>query len=209
MRKKVWYHGCDCGEGRLEEIAKTGKASGDYIKFYECNLCPNIYSQKLYATGWCQGGTKLKPYEGKLTKDDIKQYIPQERGGCLPAVEQRIMNKKNPAQPQPVQKKVRKKKKVWYYQCDCQQGLLRNFASTKHAGYGFMKFYSCNQCDNLYWQKYTPYSATKLIQYKGQLTKDDIREHIPNSGGANLESIEDSVMRKKKNTQAAGSKANP
>jgi len=201
MRKKVAYYGCSCGEGRLEEIAKTNDSRGNSLSFYDCVLCHEAYYQK--HSSWNRGNKRVQAYDGVLTKDDIKQYVPQENGNDLSRIEMKVLRKKNPESQPTTTKPKPKAKKTWFYKCDCQPGVLTVIAKTKAHDGEFMKFYGCHECDNVYWQKFycsnwdRQNGATKLMPYKGTLTAEDIRQYMPTETGANLERMEKSVAKKK------------
>lgn len=205
MRKKVWYYKCDCGEGRLEEIAKTRKSGSGSASFFDCNLCSGLYWQKHYKKNYGYGGSSpLAQYYGGLTKDDIKQYAPNEDGNDINNLERRIMEKKNSSASEEPEKKKSKPKKTWFYKCDCEPGILNQIAKTKAQGREFLKFYGCHECSNVYWQRfyggwYTR-GATKLLPYNGSMSREEIKHFASGESGSDLGRVEKQVLKKAKAT---------
>lgn len=108
MVKEVRYLQCDCEEGKLEHIASTkGEGSinsmrgecGTYrsTHFFGCNKCDAVY--RIYSAqpsvNWEDiFFERLRKYEGKLTKEEIKQYASECKGGIKSEDEERIMKRR-------------------------------------------------------------------------------------------------------------------
>jgi len=111
MPQDINFIQCDDGEGRLEVIAQTqthkGMQYGDPIEstfFYKCTHCQGIF----YGNGASESdsvqASTIEPYDGQLTEQEIREFMPEEKGNFYLSDEDNIMAK---SRPEKFERKVR------------------------------------------------------------------------------------------------------
>ncbi len=93
---------CDCG-GQLEQIANTKEGtlfrvghSNETTFFYFCNACEGLFKEiktRIFGTPNTESSYGIKPYNGQLTKEQIKEHIPSYIGVFINSHEQEILEK--------------------------------------------------------------------------------------------------------------------
>lgn len=107
---RIEYIQCNCGQGKLEEIARTnGHAHilsqtrhgnenvGPFweTSFYVCSHCGKIYqhgSTEDYSRDINHIALLMLPYEGQLTKEEIIAHAKEWRGEIPPFDEEQIIS---------------------------------------------------------------------------------------------------------------------
>lgn len=105
MVKKVEYIECDCKKGRIEVIANTAtdgnkgwsdnKIEWSNTFFLICNKCDNVYKVNghMYDCHPVFSHEDITLYKGKLTRQQIKEYIHNIKGEFKPKDEKSIIAK--------------------------------------------------------------------------------------------------------------------
>ena len=111
MVSQVNYYQCNCGQGRLEVIAKTQYQEGRpslqdaYTSegwpntfFLKCSTCNQLYEaagDEHLSAGPIPGITgehMIQSYTGRLSESQIRTYVPQHRGQFKQVDEDRILS---------------------------------------------------------------------------------------------------------------------
>ncbi|MDD4878011.1 MAG: hypothetical protein PHO02_03170 [Candidatus Nanoarchaeia archaeon] len=88
MAKEVRYFECDCGEGMLEQIAKTGVRMGlecgaeaVTTDYYECSGCAKIFARRESSIECSQSTySGFREFHSPLTRQEIIDYASTCRG---------------------------------------------------------------------------------------------------------------------------------